>query len=108
MSTMTQLGHIDLQCCVTDAWKVFIEGLEKSLQKLDADLTEAEQMSTQVTGEWAKAIEHVIDDLSNFVFSISEPRGSSEEDSKKIQMMRRRIHDHYARFKSVQKARGLS
>ena len=28
MSTMTQLGHIDLQCCVADAWKVFIDGLE--------------------------------------------------------------------------------
>ncbi len=103
----TVMGHIDLQCCVTDAWKGFIDSLEKSIQMLDEKLTEAENMSTQVTGEWAKAIEHVIDDLANFVFSISEPRGASEEYSQKIKALKKRIHDHYARFKSIKTSEGL-
>ena len=42
-------------------------------------------MSTLVIGEWAKAIEHVFDDLNKFIFSISEPRGASEEYTKKLQ-----------------------
>lgn len=103
----TIMGHIDLQCCVTDAWKGFIDNLGKSIQMLDEKLTEAENMSSQVTGEWARAIEHVIDDLSNFVFSISEPRGASEEYSKKIGNLRKRLHDHYARFKSIKAAKGF-
>lgn len=98
------MSCIDLQCCVTDSWIGFIDSLEKSLALLDEKLTEAEQMSTQVTGEWAEAIEHVIDDLANFVFSISEPRGASKEYSKKIRALRNRIHDHYARFKALKKA----
>ena len=43
----------DLVCCVSDAWGVFMDGLEKSIQMLDEKLTEAEQMSAKVTGEWA-------------------------------------------------------
>ncbi len=42
----TIMGHIDLQCCVTDAWKGFIDNLGKSIQMLDEKLTEAENMSS--------------------------------------------------------------
>ena len=97
----TIMGHIDLQCCVADAWKGYIDGLEKSLGLLDEKLTEAENMSSQVTGEWARAIEHVIDDLANYVFSIHEPREDPEQYSEKIKSLRKRIHDHYARFKAI-------
>ena len=105
---MTQnLECNDLVCCVNDAWGVFMDGLEKSIQMLDDKLTEAEQMSTQVTGEWAAAIEHVIDDLANFVFSISEPRSTSQAYSQRIKTLRHRLHEHYVRFKSIKEAKGL-
>ena len=97
----------DLVCCVNDAWAVFMDGLEKSIQMLDEKLTEAEQMSTQVTGEWAAAIEHVMDDLANFVFSISEPRSSSQAYSQRIKNLRHRLHEHYVRFKSIREAKRL-
>ncbi len=97
----------DLVCCVSDAWGVFMDGLEKSIQMLDEKLTEAEQMSAQVTGEWAVAIEHVMDDLENFVFSISEPRNSSEAYSKRLKDLRHRLHEHYVRFKSIKETKGL-
>ena len=97
----------DLVCCVNDAWGVFMDGLEKSIQMLDDKLTEAEQMSTQVTGEWAVAIEHVMDDLANFVFSISEPRNDPKAYSQRIKNLRHRLHEHYVRFKSIKGAKGL-
>ena len=84
-----------------------MDGLENSIKMLDEKLTEAEQMSTQVTGEWAAAIEHVIDDLANFVFSISEPRGTSQVYSQRIKNLRHRLHEHYVRFKSIKEAKGL-
>jgi hypothetical protein len=105
---MTQLLECnDLLCCVNDAWAIFMEGLEKSLRLLDDQLTEAEQMSAQVTGEWAAAIEHVMDDLANYVFSISEPRGTSEAYSQRIRGLRHRLHEHYVRFKAIKQAKGL-
>jgi hypothetical protein len=97
----------ELVCCVDDAWRVFMDGLENSIKMLDEKLTEAEQMSTQVTGEWAAAIEHVMDDLANFVFSISEPRSSSPAYSQRIKDLRHRIHEHYVRFKSIKEAKRL-
>jgi hypothetical protein len=105
---MTQITECnDLVCCVNDAWVIFMDGLENSIRMLDEKLTEAEQMSSQVTGEWAAAIEHVMDDLANFVFSISEPRGSSEAYSKRLRSLRHRLHEHYVRFKSIKETKGL-
>jgi hypothetical protein len=101
-------GLEDLQYCLRDACTDFLGGLDDSLRMLDEKLSEAEDMSKEVTGEWAVAIEHIMDDLSNFVFSISEPRGASPEYSQKIKILRNRLHDYYARFKSIKENRGLA
>ena len=77
--------------------------MEESLKILEKDLDEAEEMSEKCTGEWCEATEHVIDELSNSLFSISEPRWSSEEDSKKLKALKRRIHDLYAKYKATAK-----
>jgi len=105
MAQLLECG--DLVCCVNDAWTVFMEGMEKSIRLLDEQLTEAEEMSTQVTGEWAAAIEHAMDDLANYVFSISEPRGTSEEYSWRLKSLRHRLHEHYVRFKAIKQTKGL-
>lgn len=51
--------------------------------------------------EWCEATEHVIDELSNALFSISEPRWSSKEDSLKLKQLKRRVHDLYADYRAV-------
>jgi len=104
---MDQLDCNALVCCVNDSWGVFMDGLENSIRLLDDQLTEAEQMSTQVTGEWAAAIEHVMDDLANYVFSISEPRNASQAYSQRLKDLRHRLHEYYVRFKSIRANKGL-
>jgi hypothetical protein len=47
------------------------------------------------------ATEHVIDDLSNDLFSISEPGWASDEDTKKLKAQKRRVHDIYAQYKTT-------
>jgi hypothetical protein len=44
-----------------------------------------------------------MDELGNALFSISEPRWSSDEDSGKIKELKHRLHDLYAKYKSVPK-----
>jgi capsid protein len=83
------------------AWRTYLDSLEQALQKLEADITEASNMADTCTNEWCQATEHVIDDLSNALFSISEPRWANQEDSAKIRKLRRRIHDLYADYRNV-------
>jgi len=87
---------------VVEGWRVFVNNLEKGLDMLEEDIDEASQMAEACTAEWCQATEHVIDELSNSLFSISEPRWSSDEDSKKIKELKRRLHDLYAKYKTTE------
>ena len=91
----------NMQDNMVQAWKDFISSMEQSLDLLEKGIDEAEEMLDICTAEWCEATEHVIDELSNSLFSISEPRWASEEDSKKLKALKRRVHDLYARYKGV-------
>jgi len=91
----------DLRKQITEGWRDFIHSMEESLNMLEKDIDEAAEMSEKCTGEWCEATEHVIDEISNSLFSISEPRWSSEEDSKKLKALKRRVHDLYAKYKAI-------
>ena len=77
-------------------WRNFVKNMEKSLESLEEGIDEAAEISEVCTSEWCEATEHVIDELANSLFSISEPRSSSDEDSRKIKALRKRVHDLYA------------
>jgi hypothetical protein len=91
----------DVQVSLVSTWKGFISNMEESLNILDKGLADASEMSNICTDEWCEATEHVIDELANSLFSISEPKWSSPEDSKKIRALKRRVHDLYAKYKST-------
>jgi hypothetical protein len=82
-------------------YREFVDNLEKSLDLVEEQLNEAAEMREICTSEWCEATEHVIDDLGNFLFSISEPKGTSEEDSKRLKALRKRLHDLYAKYKAT-------
>ncbi len=81
----------------------FTTNLEKSLSMLEKNINEAGEVEEICTDEWCTATENILDEVAKFIFSISEPRWTSEEDSKKLKELRRRIHDLYAKWKSVRK-----
>jgi len=89
---------------VVEGWRVFVDNLGKGLDMLEEDIDEAAGMADACTSEWCQATEHVIDELSNSLFSISEPSWSSAEDSRKIKALRRKLHDLYAKYKTVSKS----
>jgi len=59
---------------MNEAWGTYLTALEKSIDMLEKDIEEAKKLAGVCTNEWCEAIEHVIDDLNNALFSISEPR----------------------------------
>jgi hypothetical protein len=64
----------NIQDDLVENWRAFIDNLERSLYVLEKGIDEASEMSDICTSEWCEATEHVIDELSNSLFSISEPR----------------------------------
>ena len=91
----------EIQKEMTEAWNTYIQALEKSLDIIDKDIDEAKEMAGVCTEEWCNATEHVIDELGNALFSISEPRWSTDEDSKRIKALKRRIYDLYVNYRGV-------
>jgi BMFP domain-containing protein YqiC len=94
----------EIQSEMIEAWRTYLDALEKSLDKLESDIREAAEMAGTCTSEWCQATEHVIDELANALFSISEPRWSKPEDSEKIKKLKRKVHDLYANYKEVYKS----
>jgi len=93
----------NVQDQIVEGWRDFISNMEEALNMVEKDIDQAAQMSEICTGEWCEAIEHVIDEISNSLFAISEPRWSSEEDSKKLKELKKRVHDLYAKYKATAK-----
>jgi hypothetical protein len=83
------------------AWKTYVDALEKSLDILENDIREAKELAGTCTDEWCNATEHVIDEISNALFSISEPRWTDEADSKRIKTLKRRVYDLYVNYRGV-------
>jgi len=83
------------------AHRDFTTNLEYSTSLLEQDIAEAAEMEKICTDEWCLATEHILDELANMIFSISEPRWATNDDSKKIKVLRHRVHDLYAQYKSL-------
>jgi hypothetical protein len=91
----------ELQKELVETWRTFMNSMEDALNKVEKDIEEAKGMAGVCTDEWCEATEHVIDDIANSLFSISEPRFASPEDSKKIKELKRRVYDLYANYKQA-------
>jgi len=73
-----------------------VENLEKSRDLLEKEIDFTSKMVDACTMAWCQATEHAIDEISNSLFSISEPSWSTDEDSKKLKALKKRVHDVYA------------
>jgi DnaJ-domain-containing protein 1 len=93
--------HMQVQSNVLESWQQLVRSMEESLNLLEKGLDEASAMRQICTDEWCVATEHVLDELSNGLFSISEPRWASEEDAKKLRALKRKVHDLYGKYKAV-------
>jgi hypothetical protein len=98
MNVIREQFHSDTM----EAWGQYVTALETSIINLEKDIEEAADMSDRCTAEWCTATEHVIDEINDALFMISEPRWSSDEDSKKIKDLKRRVRELYAKYKGVQ------
>ena len=68
---------------------------------LEKEIDFTSKMVDACTLEWCEATERAMDDISNSLFSISEPSWMSDEDSKKLKALKRKVHEVYAKYKAA-------
>lgn len=79
----------------------FVKNLSDSIKILQDDINETAEMERICTDEWCRATESTLDEIAKMVFSISEPRWCSADDSRRIVDLRHQVHDLYAKYKSA-------
>ncbi|MFW5951222.1 MAG: hypothetical protein ACOCVZ_03795 [Gemmatimonadota bacterium] len=90
--------HGNIQRNYDGAWRAWMEGLEQTLNEVDECLGGARDVQEVCTDEWCEATDRLLDELNHTLFSISEPRWTSDEDSQKIKELRKRARSLYSEF----------
>lgn len=75
--------------------RYFGGAMESSMEAIDRDLDEVNEFFGGCNDEWCLTAEHVADILENELFSVSEPRWGSEEQSLRLKNLRCRLHRFY-------------
>lgn len=79
------------------AHREYMKNLTLCLDKIEREFEESREIDDVCEGEWCRAIELSLDEFAKELYSISEPRWVSDDYSRTLRNMRRRVHDLYAK-----------
>ena len=96
---MRSLRDLHIPNAADLSWGTYLLALEQSLRFLEKDLDQAAAMADFCAGEWCTANKHYLDEIGNALFTIHEPRCSSQQDSDKIKYLKRRLRALYSQSK---------
>lgn len=82
-----------------EAWSTFTDSFHESLDRLEKMIDDIAEMRSVCRDEWCEANECLLDEASIFAFAISEPHWASEEDSRRLKDLKKRIHDLFGNLK---------
>lgn len=83
------------------AHREYMKNLIVCLDKIEREFEESREIDEVCSGEWCRAIELSLDEFAKELYSISEPRWVSDDYSRTLRNMRRRLHDLYAQYRST-------
>jgi len=86
---------------VVEDWRIFLHGMERSMDMLEQDIRQSASAREDCTAAWREEIEHVVEELSSHLFAINEPRLCSDSDSRNLRALRRRLRELVARYQTI-------
>jgi hypothetical protein len=81
------------------AWNEYLDNYFQSLKRLERQVDDAYDLREICTDEWCEVNECMLDEITNAVFAIHEPHWLSNEDSRKLKDLKKKIHDLHAQKK---------
>ena len=85
-----------------NAWHTYMENLFAAMQTMERTINEAADMPMDCTEDWCANARALLDDLNHQLFSIHEPKWSTEADSARIKSMKRKVYDIYSRLAAIE------
>lgn len=86
-----------------ESWDTYTESLHGSLDRLEEIIDDIAELSEVCKDEWCEAANCMLDEATVAAFAISEPHWASEEDSRKLKDLKKRLHDlHVSRSNIIQ------
>ncbi len=83
-----------------ESWRMFDEYMHESLERLEEIVSDIEEMRGVCRDEWCETNECMLDEATVSAFAISEPHWTTDEESKKLKRLKKRIHDLHAALKT--------
>jgi hypothetical protein len=74
------------------SWNDFSDSFEDSLERLEEIVNDVSDLRQVCSDEWCDATECLLGEATIAAFAISEPHWASEEDSKRLRDIKKRIH----------------
>ena len=75
------------------SWDDFSDSFENSLRRLEEMADDVSDLRQVCRDEWCEATECLLGEATVAAFAISEPHRVSDEDSKRLRDVKKRIHD---------------
>ncbi|MGV1097961.1 hypothetical protein ACUUL3_00930 [Thiovibrio sp. JS02] len=98
MTTRNQLLHSDQ----VSSFRYFAKAMSESLDTLEKEINSTSRCSHCCSAEGCLTIEHHIDKLHNELYSMSEPRFGSAEDTRKFHELKTRLHRLYQKMERAE------
>ena len=93
--------QIEMEEALKHGYREYITSLDKTINFLEEELREADEISDICTDEWCTTAEDLLDDLHKEVYAISEPRWLKKDESIRLRDLRTRVRNLYAHFLST-------
>ncbi len=83
------------------AWRCYIRQVDSSLGILEKDLQALLEKRGCASDEWVRHVDEMIEEISNIIFSIREPRWAEHTDASLVRNLKMRIYEFSARFHEI-------
>jgi len=75
------------------SWTEFSDSFQSSVGRLEEMVNDVVEMREVCRDEWCDATECMLDEATVAAFAVSEPHWASGEDSRRLKVLKKRIHD---------------
>jgi hypothetical protein len=104
MAEQTTARQDEIFVNIDSIWDNFLDSLERSLESLEHDIREVKQNAEFCTLDWCATTDKILAELVHMLYSLHVPGFVSGGKLDRLNALRKKVHDVYAKFVTVSSA----
>ena len=88
----------EIEVKTLEAWKNYFNTLEHSLKQMELSIEDSVSVPAACTNEWCETVEHVIDELTQAIFTLNIPKWATKEQVKSVEDLKKKAQKVYAKY----------